>query len=112
MFGAAGPNQFDCSGLVMAAYASQGISVGGHNVVWQYDHFSAIGRLVPLADARPGDILFYSTDGTVSNEYHDAIYTGAGRMIEAPNPSATVREVAIWWPNELMPYVARPSGSL
>jgi peptidoglycan DL-endopeptidase CwlO len=112
VFDAAGPNQFDCSGLVMAAYASVGVATGGHNVVWQYDYFKSLGRLVPLADARPGDILFYSSNGSISGEYHDSIYTGPGTMIEAPNPSATVREVAIWWPWELMPYVARPTGSV
>ena len=111
-FGGAGPNTWDCSGLVMMAYSSQGIATGGHNVVWQYNHFKSIGRLVPLSQRQPGDILFYSHNGTVSSAYHDSIYTGNGMMVEAANPQRGVLERAIWTPSELLPYVARPSGSL
>lgn len=108
----AGPNTWDCSGLVMMAYGSQGIPTGGHNVVWQYNHFASIGRLVPLSQRQPGDILFYSHTGTASGGYHDSIYTGNGMMVEAARPGVGVVERAVWLPNELLPYVARPSGSL
>lgn len=110
--GGAGPNTWDCSGLVMMAYNSQGIATGGHNVVWQYNYFQSIGRLVPMSQRQPGDILFYSKTGTASGAYHDAIYTGGGRMVEAANPQRGVLERAVWTPGELLPYVARPSGSL
>ncbi|WIB65295.1 NlpC/P60 family protein [Curtobacterium sp. MCBD17_040] len=112
VFGAAGPNTYDCSGLVQASYTSVGIATGPHNVVSQYQHFAAVGRLVPLADRKPGDILFYSSNGTVTGGYHDTIYTGTGRMVEAANPTVGVVERAIWLPNQLLPYVARPSGSI
>ncbi|WP_144715145.1 NlpC/P60 family protein [Curtobacterium pusillum] len=112
VFGGAGPNTWDCSGLVMMAYSSQGIATGGHNVVWQYDYFKSIGRLVPLSQRQPGDILFYSYNGTVNEAYHDSIYTGGGMMVEAANPQRGVLERAIWTPSQLLPYVARPSGSL
>ncbi len=112
VFGAAGPNAYDCSGLVMAAYNSVGVVTGGHNVVWQYNHFKSIGRLVPLADRQPGDILFYSTDGTGSGGYHNGIYSGNGKMVEAANTRVGVVERDIWWPWQLLPYVARPTGSL
>ncbi len=111
-FGGAGPSAWDCSGLVMMAYSSQGIATGGHNVVWQYNHFKSIGRLVPLSQRQPGDILFYSYNGTVSQAYHDSIYTGNGMMVEAANPQRGVLERAIWTPSQLLPYVARPSGSM
>ncbi len=112
VLGGAGPNTWDCSGLVMMAYNSQGIATGGHNVVWQYNYFGSIGRLVPLSQRQPGDILFYSRNGTASGGYHDSIYTGGGMMVEAANPNVGVVERAIWLPNQLLPYVARPSGSL
>lgn len=112
VFGGAGPNQWDCSGLVMMAYSSQGIATGGHNVVWQYNYFKSIGRLVPLSQRQPGDILFYSSNGSVSGAYHDSIVTGYGTMVEAANPQRGVLERAIWTPSQLLPYVARPSGSL
>jgi cell wall-associated NlpC family hydrolase len=112
VFAAAGPNAYDCSGLVMAAYNSVGIVTGGHNVVSQYNHFKSIGRLVPLAQRQPGDILFYSTDGTAAGGYHNGIYSGNGMMVEAANTRVGVVERAIWWPWQLLPYVARPTGSL
>lgn len=112
VFGAAGPNSYDCSGLVMAAYASVGVAVGGHNVVWQYNYFAAQGRLVPLSQAQPGDILFYSTNGSVSGEYHNTLYAGGGMMVEAPKPGTNVRKISVWLPGQLMPYVARPTGSV
>ncbi len=96
----------------MMAYNSQGIATGGHNVVWQYNHFASIGRLVPLSQRQAGDILFYSTNGSVSGAYHDSIYTGGGMMVEAANPTRGVLERAIWTPSQLLPYVARPSGSM
>ncbi|PCN48932.1 hypothetical protein Csp2054_05035 [Curtobacterium sp. 'Ferrero'] len=112
VWGAAGPNSWDCSGLVMMAYNSQGVATGGHNVVWQYNYFASIGRLVPLSQRQPGDILFYSSNGTASGGYHDSIYTGNGQMIEAARPGVGVVERAVWLPNQLLPYVARPTGSL
>jgi cell wall-associated NlpC family hydrolase len=112
VFNGAGPNTWDCSGLVMMAYNSQGITTGGHNVVWQYNYFGSIGRLVPLSQRQPGDILFYSNNGAASGGFHDSIYTGNGRMVEAARPGVGVVERAIWSPGQLLPYVARPSGSL
>lgn len=112
VLGGAGPNTWDCSGLVMMAYSSQGIATGGHNVVWQYNYFGSIGRLVPLSQRQPGDILFYSSNGTASGGYHDSIYTGNGMMVEAARPGVGVVERAVWTPSQLLPYVARPSGSL
>ncbi|WP_368074226.1 C40 family peptidase [Curtobacterium sp. SGAir0471] len=112
MLGGAGPNTWDCSGLVMMAYNSQGIATGGHNVVWQYNYFKSIGRLVPLSQRQPGDILFYSSNGSVSGAYHDSIVTSYGTMVEAARPGVGVVERGIWLPNQLLPYVARPSGSL
>ena len=112
VFGGAGPSQWDCSGLVMMAYNSQGVTTGGHNVVWQYNHFASVGRLVPLSQRQPGDILYYSNNGSVSGAFHDSIYTGGGMMVEAANPTRGVLERAIWTPSQLLPYVARPTGSM
>ena len=67
---------------------------------------------MPLSQRQPGDILFYSSNGSVSGAYHDSIVTGYGTMVEAANPQRGVLERAIWTPSQLLPYVARPSGSL
>jgi cell wall-associated NlpC family hydrolase len=93
VFGGAGPDVWDCSGLMMGAYNAAGVYIGGHSVRWQYNYLSGQGRLVPISSMKIGDILIYNnaTDGM----YHDAMYVGNGQMLEAPNPSATVRIVAV-----------------
>jgi cell wall-associated NlpC family hydrolase len=94
------------------AYSSQGVATGAHNVVSQYYYFQSVGRLVPMSQRQPGDVLFYSNNGAPSGGYHDAIYTGGGIMVEAANVRVGVVERAIWSPGQLLPYVGRPSGSL
>ncbi|MGC8479941.1 MAG: NlpC/P60 family protein [Acidimicrobiales bacterium] len=75
-FGAAGPNAFDCSGLVMYSYASAGISLT-HNAAAQYDETSRISQ----SQLQPGDLVFYAPGGNGID--HDAIYVGGGRVLEA-----------------------------
>ncbi|MFF7368166.1 C40 family peptidase [Streptomyces tricolor] len=81
VWGATGPNAFDCSGLVLAAYRSAGISLPRTT----YAQIGA-GRRVSRAELRPGDLVFF-----YSGISHVGIYVGDGRMIHAPNPSAPVR---------------------
>ncbi|MCE0447480.1 NlpC/P60 family protein [Streptomyces tricolor] len=79
--GATGPNAFDCSGLVLAAYRSAGISLPRTT----YGQIGA-GRRVSRAELRPGDLVFfYSGSLTWASTWATA------RMIHAPNPSAPVR---------------------
>lgn len=93
VWGGAGPNVWDCSGLMMGSYNAAGVYIGGHSVRWQYDYLNGQGRLVSISSMKLGDILFYynGTDGM----YHDAMYVGNGQMLEAPNPNAKVRIVAV-----------------
>lgn len=105
VFGAAGPSSWDCSGLTMGAYAAAGIDVGGHGVNVQHATASSRGLLVPYSQAQPGDLLFYGS----GDYYHVAIYSGGGKMIEAPYPGQSVREVAVRT-GDLAPMVARFSG--
>ena len=91
-FAGAGPNVWDCSGLTMQAYASVGLSIGGHSATNQYDVAQANGQLVPYSQAQAGDLVFYTDGG--GDMYHVAIYSGGGMMIEAPYdgcPSARCR---------------------
>ncbi|MFJ9423961.1 NlpC/P60 family protein [Streptomyces sp. NPDC101249] len=81
VWGATGPNAFDCSGLVQAAYRAAGVSLPRTT----YAQIGA-GRRVSRADLRPGDLVFF-----YSGISHVGIYVGGGRMIHAPNPSAPVR---------------------
>jgi cell wall-associated NlpC family hydrolase len=93
VFAAAGPNAYDCSGLTLAAYASAGVSIGIHSATAQYNLAARQGDLVPLKDAKPGDLLFYTDGG--GDMYHVTIYAGGGLMLEAPYPGSTVRQAPI-----------------
>lgn len=89
VFAAAGPDSYDCSGLTLTAYEKAGVAIGTHSATNQYDTAKAQGDLVPIADAEPGDLLFYTDGG--GDMYHVTIYAGNGLMLEAPYPGATVR---------------------
>ena len=102
VFAAAGPNAYDCSGLTLAAYASAGVPIGIHSATAQYDLAARRGDLVPLKDAEPGDLMFYTDGGDM---YHEAIYAGDGLMIEAPYPGSTVRQAPVRT-RDLVPRVA------
>ena len=86
VWGGTTPAGFDCSGLVMWAYAQVGISLPHYSGA-QYDDTTQI----PLADIEPGDLLFYGPGGSD----HVAMYVGGGSMIEAPYTGASVWITAI-----------------
>ncbi|MFI7384593.1 NlpC/P60 family protein [Streptomyces sp. NPDC049813] len=81
VWGATGPNAFDCSGLTQAAYRAAGVSLPRTT----YAQIDA-GRRVPRSQLRPGDLVFF-----YSGISHVGLYIGGGQMIHAPNPSAPVR---------------------
>ena len=86
-WGAAGPNAYDCSGLVYAAYASAGIHIGRTTFQWRQD-----GPQVPLSEIQPGDLLFSAgSDGTPSNPGHVVMYLGGGQIIQAPQTGEDVQ---------------------
>ncbi|MFF8969632.1 NlpC/P60 family protein [Streptomyces sp. NPDC014995] len=90
VWGATGPNAFDCSGLVLAAYRSAGVSLPRTT----YAQIDA-GRRVSRSELLPGDLVFFYSGIT-----HVGIYVGDGKMVHAPNPSAPVRVA----PLDEMPY--------
>jgi peptidoglycan DL-endopeptidase CwlO len=82
IWGDEGPNAFDCSGLVYAAYRAAGL--GWPN--WDRLNsalYSTYTMHVGLDELVPGDLLFYSYKGTVSTIHHITIYAGGGKMWEA-----------------------------
>ncbi|MBZ5734316.1 C40 family peptidase [Nocardioides sp. TRM66260-LWL] len=80
VYGAAGPNAFDCSGLTMMAWAQAGVSLP-HSSSAQY----ASGTKVAPGDLQPGDLVFY-----YSPISHVGIYIGNGQIVHAANPSTGV----------------------
>nr|WP_240948372.1 C40 family peptidase [Planosporangium mesophilum] len=77
---AAGPNTFDCSGLVLAAWRSAGKNLP-HSSSMQWSGVRHIQR----EELRPGDLVFYFPD-----IHHVAMYAGDGRVIEAPRTGERV----------------------
>ena len=86
-WGAAGPDAYDCSGLVYAAYAAAGIPIARTTFGWRQD-----GPQVPLAQIQPGDLLFSAgSDGTDANPGHVVMYLGGGQIIQAPQTGEDVQ---------------------
>jgi hypothetical protein len=94
VWGAEGPNGFDCSGLVYAAEKAAGLNVSRTTAAG----LGKQGTAVPLAAAKPGDVLYYDEPGTTD---HVAIYAGNGVMIEAPTQGVPVREVKVRTPTSV-----------
>jgi cell wall-associated NlpC family hydrolase len=83
-YGGTGPchSGFDCSGLVMSAWASAGVSIPRDT----YSQWAALPH-VSESDLQPGDLLFYNGIG------HVAMYIGGGMIIDAPTEGEPIREL-------------------
>ena len=90
IWGATGPDAFDCSGLVMAAYAAAGISIPRTSQAQ-----SGWGPRIQPGREQPGDLVFFSgSDGTGAAPGHVGIVVGNGMMIEAYATGVPVRMVS------------------
>jgi cell wall-associated NlpC family hydrolase len=82
---------FDCSGLVLYAMAPWRTLI--HDAATQY---TEAGTVHPALDSlEPGDLLFWSKDGTIDGIGHVAIYVGNGDVVEAPYSGAFIKVVPI-----------------
>jgi cell wall-associated NlpC family hydrolase len=82
VWGATGPDSYDCSGLVQAAWASAGVSIPRVT----YDQWAALPH-ISASSIQPGDLLFYEGEG------HVAMYVGDGYMIDAPQTGLDVEKI-------------------
>ena len=106
IWGTQGPNSFDCSGLVYAAYKSAGL--GWPN--WDRLNsalYSSYTMHVSLNNLVPGDLLFYSYKGTISTIHHITIYAGNGMMWEANSKGRGLLYSNIYSIKGLMPFGGR-----
>ncbi|MER6789815.1 C40 family peptidase [Streptomyces sp. NPDC000658] len=85
VWGATGPESYDCSSLTQAAWRAAGVTLPRSAI----DQAKAFTR-ISLADLRPGDLVFFFDDLS-----HTGLCTGDGMMIHAPGPGASIREEAI-----------------
>ncbi|MEV6335113.1 NlpC/P60 family protein [Nocardia vinacea] len=88
---------FDCSGLMIYAFAGIGVSLP-HYSGYQYN----AGTRVPVAERSRGDMLFWGPNGSE----HVALYLGNGKMVEAPQSGEVVR-VSPVREGGIMPYAVR-----
>jgi cell wall-associated NlpC family hydrolase len=87
VWGAAGPNAFDCSGLVVWAYAQEGISLPHYTgSLWNS------GMHVSRDQLQPGDLVFFFADIS-----HVGIYIGNGLMVDAPQTGQDVQVQSVFW---------------
>ena len=91
VYGAAGPDAWDCSGLTMMAWAQAGVALP-HSSSAQYNS----GPHIAESDLQPGDLVFY-----YSPISHVGMYIGNGMIVNAENPSAGVKVTSL----HAMPYV-------
>ena len=106
VWGTQGPNTFDCSGLVYAAYKSAGL--GWPN--WDRLNsalYAGYTYHVPLTQLQPGDLLFYSYKGSISTIHHITIYAGDGMMWEANSKGKGLLYSSIYSVKGLMPFGGR-----
>jgi cell wall-associated NlpC family hydrolase len=87
VWGAAGPDSYDCSGLVMWAFAQEGISLPHYTG----DQWNA-GMHVSRADLEPGDLVFFFADIS-----HVGLYLGNGLMVDAPSTGQVVQVQPVFW---------------
>jgi cell wall-associated NlpC family hydrolase len=88
VWGATGPNSFDCSGLTQFVWRQAGVSiprVAAAQYAWTIP--------VPLSQLLPGDLVFYGR----TDIHHVGIYIGDGLMINAPHTGTVVQVSSIWW---------------
>lgn len=106
IWGAEGPNSFDCSGLVFSAYRSAGLN-------WpDWDRlnsalYAGYTKHVTISELVPGDLLFYSYKGTISSIHHITIYAGNGMMWEANSTKKGLLYSNIYSIKGLMPFGGR-----
>jgi cell wall-associated NlpC family hydrolase len=81
-YGGSTPNGFDCSGLVYYSYQQAGLATPRTSAA----QFSA-ARPIELREARPGDLLFFATQKSVT---HVGIYVGDNTFVHAPSSGKTV----------------------
>jgi cell wall-associated NlpC family hydrolase len=85
LYGATGPDRFDCSGLTSFAYKAAGVSVPRTSKAQ-----STFGAPVSKANLQPGDLVFF-----YSPVSHVGMYIGNGQMVHAPSSGSTVKVVKV-----------------
>jgi cell wall-associated NlpC family hydrolase len=89
-----GPDQYDCSGLMYAAYRGVGYPLVR---VSRDQYYQTRDRQVSRYSLLPGDLLFFSSSSSWTGIHHVAMYAGEGMMVEAPRSGLNVRLAPVRW---------------
>lgn len=105
VWGATGPDAYDCSGLMLRAFQAAGVGLPRVS----REQYRAGGHL-PVQQAQPGDLLFLATDPSdPATIHHVMLYLGDGTIAEAPYRGQPVRTRPFSWDEpELVPLATRP----
>ena len=106
VWGSEGPNTFDCSGLVYAAYKYAGLGWPNWDRLNSGLYYTYT-KQVPIAEMQPGDLIFYSYKGTQSTIHHMSIYAGNGMMWEARSTATGLKYSNIYSVQGMMPFAGR-----
>lgn len=92
VYGAEGPNSFDCSGLMQYAFHQKGVDIPRTSESqWHWSGFQTISE----KDLQPGDLIFSDWPGDGTSPGHVAMYSGNGKLIEAPRTGVPVHEISL-----------------
>ncbi len=95
LWAAEGPDRFDCSGLIWAAYRSAGYRSLPR--VSRDQYYATRHRTVPRTGLLPGDLLFFASGASWTSIHHIGMYIGGGRMIHAPSSGDVVKISTVTW---------------
>ena len=104
-WGGAGPAAWDCSGLMMVAWAQVGLTLP-RTAAQQYQYTQA--TTVPVSAIQPGDLVFWGP--SLTRIEHVAIYVGNSQVLDAPHTGTTVQIQPIW--TDGLVAVTRPAAGL
>ena len=88
----AGPDQWDCSGLTQGAWGSAGRYLSHYSVAQYYET-----SRVSYSQLRPGDLIFWSSNGSPGGIFHVAMYIGNDQMVHAPRTGVPVKIENVWY---------------
>ena len=94
LWGAEGPDRFDCSGLMLASYQYAGARLPR---VSRDQYNGTRGKTVAREAMLPGDLIFFASGSTWTTIHHVGMYIGGGKMVAAPTTGDVVKVSTVWW---------------
>ncbi|MFC6093654.1 MULTISPECIES: C40 family peptidase [Saccharothrix] len=106
LWGGNGPDAWDCSGILVKAFAAAGVKIPRV----ANDQYVSGGAHLPVREAKAGDLIFWATNPAQPvTVHHVAMYLGDDEYIHAPQTGDVVKISKVNWDyHELMPLAVRP----